>query len=47
MASTPRLRCCPSYSIAQTNGRELEAMPEQVRLPPPPKVLRDRPQFEG
>ena len=28
--------------ITETNGRELEAMPEQVTVPPGPKVLRDR-----
>jgi SP family sugar:H+ symporter-like MFS transporter len=35
------------WVITETNGRELEAMPEQVTVPPAPKVLRDRPQFEG
>jgi hypothetical protein len=34
-------------TITETNGRELEAMPGQVTVPPAPKVLRDRPQFEG
>ena len=35
------------WVITETNGRELEAMPEQVTVPPAPKVLRNRPQFEG
>src|SRR3954468_19532671 len=35
------------WVITETNGRELEAMPEQFTVPPAPKVLRERPQFEG
>jgi MFS transporter, SP family, sugar:H+ symporter len=33
--------------ITETNGRELEAMPERVTVPAAPKALRNRPQFEG
>ena len=33
--------------VTETNGRELEAMPEQVTVPPAPKGLRDCPQLEG
>jgi hypothetical protein len=35
------------WVITETNGRELEAMPERVTVSPAPKVLCDRPQFEG
>jgi MFS transporter, SP family, sugar:H+ symporter len=33
--------------ITETNGRELETIPEVVKFEPPPKALRKRPQLEG
>jgi MFS transporter, SP family, sugar:H+ symporter len=33
--------------ITETNGRELETMPEVVKFEPPRKALRNRPQLEG
>jgi hypothetical protein len=35
------------WVVTETNGRQLEAMPEQITVPPATRVLRDRPQFEG
>jgi MFS transporter, SP family, sugar:H+ symporter len=35
------------WVVTDTNGRQLEAMQEQITVPPATRVLRDRPKFEG